>query len=242
MVNWLIEWLIDCSTISQLLCFSSCINSLTDAELAMDVRVSAVVKGFFYQLRHLRSVQRSLALDAWRAIVTAFIISRLDYCNALLYGVAKAEIQRLQTVMNAAARLVSGLGRYDHVTPVLRDTLHWLPIRQRVVFKLAVLAFNCVRGTCPSYFRGVCTPLTEVSGRLRLRSTQRGDLYVPATPQGPNLVRAVSELLRRKHGTLHRYISVHQPSAEISSRLDSNPTCSSAATHDFTSENYWGVN
>jgi len=48
-------------------------------------------------------------------------------------------------------------------------------------FKLADLAFDCVRGTCPSYFRGVCTPLTEVSGRLRLRSVQRGDLYVPAT-------------------------------------------------------------
>jgi len=54
-------------------------------------------------------------------IVTAFIASRQDYCNALLYGVAKTEIQRLQTVMNAAARLVGGLGRYDHVTPVLRD-------------------------------------------------------------------------------------------------------------------------
>jgi len=70
---------------------------------------------------------------------------------------------------NAAARLVGGLGRYDHVTPVLRDTLHWLPIRQRVVFRLELLAFDCVRSTCPSYFWGVCTPLTEVSGRLRLR-------------------------------------------------------------------------
>jgi len=59
-----------------------------------------------------------------------------------LYGVAKTEIQRLQTVMNAAARLVGGLGRYDHVMPVLRDTLHRLPVR--VVFKLAVLAFDCV--------------------------------------------------------------------------------------------------
>ena len=49
-------------------------------------------------------------------------------------------------------------------------------------------------------------------------------------------------MLRRKHGTLHRYFSVHQPSAEISSGLDSNPTCSSAPTRDFTSENCWGVN
>ena len=118
------------------------LSVLLDAELVMDVHVSAVVKGCFYQLHQLHSVHQSLTLDAERAVLTAFIASRLDYCNALLYGGAKAEIQRLQTVMNAAARLVGGLGRYDHITPVLRDTLHWLPIRQRVVFKLAVLAFD----------------------------------------------------------------------------------------------------
>jgi len=89
---------------------------------------------------------------------------RMEHClHAVLHGVAKTTIQRLiQTVMNAAARLVGGLSRFDHVTPVLRDALHWLPIQQRIVYKIAVFAFDCVRGTCPSYFRGVCTILTEV--------------------------------------------------------------------------------
>jgi len=50
--------------------------------------------------------------------------------------------------MNAAARLVGGFGKCDHVMPVLGDTLHWLPIQQRIEFKVAVLAFDCVRGTC----------------------------------------------------------------------------------------------
>ena len=64
-----------------------------------------------------------------------------------------------------------------HDEAILKYTIyHWLPMRQRVVFKLAVLVFDCVRRTCPSYFRGVCTPLTEVSGQLRLRLAQRGDL------------------------------------------------------------------
>jgi len=107
-------------------------------------------------------VQRSLTFDARRLVVTAFVASRLDYCNADLHGVAKTTIQRLQTVMNAAGRLVGRLSRFDHVTPVLRDALHWLPIQQRIVYKIAVFAFDCVRGTCPSYFRGVCTILTEV--------------------------------------------------------------------------------
>ena len=81
--------------------------------------------------------------------------------------------------MNAAARLVGGLSRFDHVTSVLPDALHWLPIKQRIVYQIAVFAFDCVRGTCPSYLHGVCTPLTEVSGRVGLRSAHRGDLYVP---------------------------------------------------------------
>ena len=76
---------------------------LVDGELTMDVHVSAVVKGCFYQLRQLRSVQRSLTFDARRLVVTVFVATRLDYCNAVLHGVAKTTIQRLQTVMNAAA-------------------------------------------------------------------------------------------------------------------------------------------
>ena len=97
--------------------------------------------------------------------MTAFIASHVDYCNAVFYGVAQSTTHRLQVCLNAAARLVTGLGKYDHITPVLRDTLHWLPVTQRVTFKIAVLAFDCVRGTCPAYFRGVCTPLADIPGR-----------------------------------------------------------------------------
>jgi len=109
-----------------------------------DFQASAVVKGCFYQLRQLRSVQRSLTVDAQRAVVTAFVAGHLDYFNTVLYSAAKTTIQRLQTVMNTAARLVGGLGKYDHIMPVLRDTLHWLLIQQRIEFKVAVLAFDCV--------------------------------------------------------------------------------------------------
>jgi len=121
-----------------------------DLRLPSQAQGSPLRIGCFYQLCQLRSVRRSLTVDARRAVVTAFIAGRLDYCSAVLYGAAKTTIQRLQTVMNAAARLVGGLGKY--VTPVLRDTLHCrLPIQQRIEFKVAVLAFDCVRGTCPSY-------------------------------------------------------------------------------------------
>jgi len=163
-------------------------------------------------------------------VVTAFVAGRLDYCNAVLYCAAKTTVQRLQTVMNVATRLVGGHGKYDHVTPVLRDTLHWLPIQQRIEFKVAVLAFDCVRGTCPSYFCGIFTPLTEVGGRVRLCSVHCGTYACHL--RGQNLANAVSTLLHPEHGTLYRYISVRQPSADHSSSLGSKLISSNAPTYD----------
>ena len=80
----------------------------------------------------------------------AFIDCRLDYCNALLYGIADCQLQRLQSVQNAAAWLVTGLRRTEHITPALKS-LHWLPIRQRVTYKLATLVHKCVNGRAPEY-------------------------------------------------------------------------------------------
>jgi len=77
-------------------------------------------------------------MNASKTLVQAFISCRLDYCNSLLYGISDGLLQRIQSVQNAAARLVTGTRRSDHITPVLRQ-LHWLPIRQRVAFKIAGL-------------------------------------------------------------------------------------------------------
>ena len=89
-----------------------------DRELADNgsSRGQYTVRGCIYQLRQLRSIKRSLTLDNRRALATAFTTSRVDYCNGVLYGVAKGEVQRLQMVLNAAARLVVGTGKFSHVT------------------------------------------------------------------------------------------------------------------------------
>jgi hypothetical protein len=84
-------------------------------------------------------------------------------------------------VLHAAARLITGVRRYDHITPALRDTLHWLPVIQRIEYKVALMTFDCVRGTCPAYFRGICKPVSTVTGRSNLRSADRGDLVEPRT-------------------------------------------------------------
>ena len=86
--------------------------------------------------------------EAVKTLTHAFIGSRLDYCNGLYCGISEGLLNRLQSVQNAAASLVTGLGRREHITPVLRQ-LHWLPVRQRVQFKLATLVHRALAGTAP---------------------------------------------------------------------------------------------
>jgi len=105
--------------------------------------VAALNRSCFFRLRRLRAIKQSLTSDAPRTLVHAFVSGRLDSCNSLLAGVSSQLLQRLQVVQNAAARLVTGARRSEHMTPVLRD-LHWLPVRQRITFKTAVLVYKCL--------------------------------------------------------------------------------------------------
>ena len=84
-------------------------------------------------------------------------------------------------MLNAAARLVVGTGKYDHITPALCDVLHWLPVPPQTEFKIAFLVFDCVRGAGPGYFKDICKPVYDIAARSSLRSAERGDLFVPRT-------------------------------------------------------------
>jgi len=110
------------------------------SRLTMSDQVAAACRSGYYQLRQLRSVVLLLSVHGATAVVHAFISCLLDYCNSLLTGVNDGLLRRLQSVQNAAARLVTGMRRCEHITPVLRQ-LHWLPVRQRIRYKLATLVF-----------------------------------------------------------------------------------------------------
>jgi len=89
-----------------------------------------VCRAAYYQLRQLRPLIRSLSSDAAMLLVQAFISTRLDYCNSLLYGISDNLYRRLQAVQDATARLITNTRRCEHITPVLQQ-LHCLPVRQR---------------------------------------------------------------------------------------------------------------
>jgi len=97
-----------------------------------------------------RRLRRSLLRHALVTLVRALVVSKVDYCNAVLVGIPGYLQKRLQSVLNAAALLIYSAKKYDHITPLLRK-LHWLRIPERIQFRLCVLAYRCLTGTAPQY-------------------------------------------------------------------------------------------
>jgi len=118
-----------------------------DSRLSMADHVVSVCRSAYYYLRHIRPTLQSLSRDAVKTLVQAFISSRLDYCNWVLYGVTDNLFQRLQSVQNTAARLITRIGRREHISPVLQE-LHWLPVLRCVDFKLATVMRTVVSLRC----------------------------------------------------------------------------------------------
>jgi len=91
-----------------------------DSRLTMSDHVAAVWRAGYYRLRQLRPTVKSLPVDAANTLIQTFILNRLDYCNAALCGITDTLLRKLQSVQNAAARLLTQTGRREHITPVLR--------------------------------------------------------------------------------------------------------------------------
>ena len=118
----------------------------------MSADLSKVIKFANYHLRNIGKLRKFLNTDTTKSAIVSLVTSRLNYCNGLLYGITDELLCRLQKVQNNAARVVSGLKRYDHITPSLKD-LHRLPIRKRIQFKIQLLTFKLMQGCAPVYLR-----------------------------------------------------------------------------------------
>ncbi|XP_055499399.1 uncharacterized protein LOC129701965 [Leucoraja erinacea] len=123
---------------------------MMDGDFKLDKQIGAVVKSSFFHLRKLAKVKPILERQHFETVIHAFISSRLDYCNALYSGVSRASLARLQLVQNAAARLLTGTRKREHITPILAS-LHWLPVHFRVHFKILLFVFKSLNGLAPPY-------------------------------------------------------------------------------------------
>ena len=131
------------------------------------------LKTSHYQLRNISKIRKYQ--ETTEILVHAFISSKLDNCNSLLYGLPKRMISSLQSVQNTAARIVTLTRKFDHITPVLIQ-LHWLPVHVRIHFKVLLLVYKALNGMAPLYIREL---LSYRTCSRSLRSTDQELLAVP---------------------------------------------------------------
>jgi len=137
-----------------------------DSNLSMSKHITNVCKSAFFHLHNIRSIKKYLDNDSLHILVHAFITNKLDYCNSLLFGASKEQIDKVQRVQNAAARLLMGIGKYSHITPALKE-LHWLPVTARIKFKILLFTFKAVHNIAPSYINSLVTKKLKSSYSLR---------------------------------------------------------------------------
>ena len=172
-------------------------------------RDSDICAKCFYWLRQLRRVRRSLDAEAAATLVHAFVMSRVDYCNAVLAGAPKSITNKLQRVLNAAARVVSGTRKYDRgLTTLIHADLHWLDVPDRVTYKLGLLMHQCLQSTAPKYLVDCCTPVSDVvcssSYRHRLATLGRWAFAV----MGPTVWNSLPDDLRAQQNSESVTVSV----------------------------------
>jgi len=121
-----------------------------DQRLTFSKHVSAVARSCNYHAQAIRHIRHLLTTDLAQTLACSLILSRIDYCNAVLHGAPTYTIRKLQRVQNNAARIILQAPKRSHAMTLL-NTLHWLPIQQRIDYKVALLTFKVRSMSTPSY-------------------------------------------------------------------------------------------
>ena len=147
-----------------------------DQDLSFNSHIKQTSRTAFFHLRNVTKIRRILSKTDAEKLIHAFVTSRLDYCNSLLSGCPNKSIKTLQLIQNAAARVLTGTRIRDHISPVLAS-LHWLPVKFRIEFKiLLLLTYKALHGQAPSYLKELIVPYYPTR---TLHSLNAGLLVVP---------------------------------------------------------------
>ena len=153
---------------------------LFDGTLSFEPYVNDVIRRCHFQLKRIRSVRRYLPVSGVVHLVRALVLTRVDYCNSVLLGLPVSKLERLQSVLNLSARIVFGCRWCEHVTPLLRDRLHWLRVPERIVFKRCWLTYRALHDPCcPEYLASLVKRPQGNDRRSSLRSSRGVKLHVP---------------------------------------------------------------
>ena len=149
------------------------IGVIFDSSMTMSRHINAIVKSGYYHLRNIAKISNVLTLDTTKILIHAFVVSKIDSYNSLIFGLPNHLIDKLQHLLNAADRLIKVANKYDSITPILKE-LHWLPIEQRIIFKINLSTFKCLNNLAPPYLKELLSlyrhnrALPSSSDKLRL--------------------------------------------------------------------------
>lgn len=173
-----------------------------DCGLTMEAQVANITRSANFHLANIGRARKMLTTDSTKLAVHTLVTSRLDYCNGLLTGINKCLLQRLQNVQRTAARLITRKRKYDPISDDLVQ-LHWLPIKERIDFKILVLTYKSLHQQTPDYISGM---LQLQTGRRDLRSSNAPQLVETRTRHVTFAARAFSNYAPHKWNQLPAHI------------------------------------
>jgi len=147
-----------------------------DSGLTFNKQVNAVARSCHYHIQAIRHIRHLLTRDMAQTLACSLVLSRLDYCNALLYGAPVTVLNKLQRIQNTTARVILQAPRLSSSKPLLKE-LHWLPVQSRIKYKLATIVFQTQKASMPSYLNDLISLRTCPRS---LRSSSLPLLNIPA--------------------------------------------------------------
>ena len=146
-----------------------------DSDMSFTDQINSLSKSCHFHIRDIRRIRHLLPLSAATALANSLVSSKLDYCNSLLNGISQANLNKIQRIQNTLARVVTNTSKFEHITPILKK-LHWLPIKQRIDYKLCLLTYKTLQIQQPTY---LYNSLSFPSHSLSTRSSDSSVLSIP---------------------------------------------------------------
>ncbi|RCU35148.1 hypothetical protein DVA81_17760 [Acinetobacter baumannii] len=159
-----------------------------DQDMSFNAHIKQTSRTAFFHLRNIVKIRHILSQKDAEKLVHAFVTSMLDYCNSLLSGCPDKSLKTLQLIQNAAARVLTGTSKREHISPILAS-LHWLPVMSRIEFKILLLTYKALIGQAPSYLKELIVPYYPTRA---LHSQNAGLLVVPKVSKSRMGARAFS--------------------------------------------------
>lgn len=154
------------------------IGASLDPSFSMETEIKAKCKSAWWQLYQINKVKKFLTTDQLKTVTVSLVLSKLDQNNSLLHNLPDCHLVKLQRIQNSAARMLCSAGRQVEASPLL-ISLHWLPIKQRIKFKILLIVYKCLNGIGPLYLSELLSSYSNSESRQCLRSGSLDNLYIP---------------------------------------------------------------